>query len=263
MNEEQLIVSAQGIPPPVPQPPVSAPPVTPPTPNAFEVISNVPTASQVPANKNVIYLVVVLGVFILALAFAFLLFPKDKKENPPYYSDLPTSVPVMRPMPTPTYQPETVQSAVTPAPQAYVPQPGRPTPVQHNGVFGVPLVSATMAYDLTFDGVITNDDVRIIAQTIDQGRYSALVDFDSNGSVDVADLGLMRSVMLEYPVVFYDLTMDQMINKDDISIVASTIDQGQYSALLDFDANGKVDVGDLAMIRGGVSEAGTIGVVNY
>lgn len=262
MNEEQPIVSAQGIPPPVPQPPVSTPPVAPPAPNAFEVISNVPTTPQEPLNKNVVYIVAVLGIFILLLGFAFLLFPKGKSENTPYYSNVPTSAPVVRPTPSPAYQPETVRS-VSPQPQP-MPAPMYPSAaIPPNGMFGVPLVSATIAYDLTFDGVITNDDIRIVAQTIDQGRYAALVDFDSNGMVDVSDLGLIRSALLEYPVVCYDLTMDQMINKDDISIVAAIIDQGQYSALVDFDANGRIDVSDLGMIRGGIAEAGTIGVKNY
>ena len=236
--------------------------MTPPPANSFEVISNVPTTPQAPINKNVIYVVAVLGIFILLLGFAFLLFPKNKNEKQPYTNDV-YSAPVVRPTPSPSYQPETVQGVPTPTPQAYVPPPPRQIAPKQNGVFGVPLISATVSYDLTFDGVITNDDVRIVAQTIDQGRYSALVDFDSNGRVDVADLGMMRSVMLEYPVVCYDLTMDQLINKDDISIVAQLIDQGQYSALVDFDANGMVDVGDLALIRNGVTEAGAVSTISY
>lgn len=234
--------------------------MTPSSTNSFEVISNVPTTQQEPINKNVVYIVAVLGIFILLLGFAFLLFPKAKKGE--LTQQVPPAVPVLPVAPSPAYQPETVRS-VSPQPQP-MPAPMYPSAaIPPNGMFGVPLVSATIAYDLTFDGVITNDDIRIVAQTIDQGRYAALVDFDSNGKVDIADLGMIRSTLLEYPVVCYDLTMDQMINKDDISIVAAIIDQGQYSALVDFDANGRIDVSDLGMIRGGIAEAGTIGVNNY
>ncbi len=195
-----------------------------------------------------------LGVFIVVLIFIFLLFPK-KPEAPIEVVEVPL-IPVTQNA-TPPYVPETVPGYITAVPEE--PRSPAPQPFPLSVSFGVPLISGTVAYDFSRDGLLSNADVSLLAQTIDQRSYSARYDLDANGAVDVQDLALIRSALLEYPDVCYDLNMDQRINNDDISIVAMTIDQHAYTALFDFDANGAVDVHDLAMIRSGVADAGSVG----
>ena len=239
MNEEQPTIPVQ----------------VPPTQEVATSMDTVtPAVSQEMRAKNGVYVVSALGAFILLLAFAFLAFPKAQNDTP-VAQELPV-VPLEQYAPPPPYQPEIVESMPEP-----VDVPMYPSVAMSPGNlrFGVPLIPETIAYDLTRDGVITNDDVRIVADAIDQGHYFALVDFDSSGNVDTTDLSMIRATLQEYPIVSFDLTRDNMINSDDIAIVANIVDQGLYLALFDFDANGRVDVGDLSLIREGVVEAGTVG----
>ena len=115
------------------------------------------------------------------------------------------------------------------------------------------IVVAAPKYDLNADGILNNADVKIVADAINNHTYNRLADLDSNGYVDVRDLinirGTLGSSLGNNIALYYDLTLDGIVNSADVNIVSDALNSQIYDAYADLDSNGVINANDLAMIQ--------------
>jgi hypothetical protein len=222
----------------IPLPPLSA---TTPVPSAIIATHSTYALSGSPEFKRRVY--VFLGVLALLLIFVAAIAVKSLDPVTPDSQVTNTDVPVT----PPTLAHDLNMNSSSPV-----------TPDSQAAMEVVPVTPPTLAYDLNQDGIISNLDVMIVAQEVDQGQYNAMEDFDSSGSVNLDDLRMIRTAIFDHTVVFYDLNQDQRIDAVDISLVAQSINLGEYAAILDFDSSGSVNLSDLEMIRSAVAQAGVV-----
>jgi peptidoglycan hydrolase-like protein with peptidoglycan-binding domain/uncharacterized protein YdbL (DUF1318 family) len=101
-------------------------------------------------------------------------------------------------------------------------------------------------FDFYLNGKIDIEDVNAVAKKINEARYSAYVDLNSDGMVDVKDLAMIRAKSDDSQFDFY---LNGKIDIKDVNAVAEKINEARYSAYVDLNSDGMVDVKDLAMIR--------------
>ena len=154
------------------------------------------------------------------------------------------------PVPTPN-------TLVAPQSGTNFPLAALPLPMVPAKVIGIPLTKETLAFDFNGDAVLNISDVVSIAQFADQHQYAAIYDIDSNGIVDKNDVNEVRLALSEHPEIEFDLTGDHKLDISDVVVVSQFVDQHQYANIYDFNADGAVDIKDVAIIRTAVSQAGS------
>ena len=188
-----------------------------------------------------------IGVFVLMLLGGLLLAMgpiKDKKEK---------AEPPVALEPTPaTGAPMPQQNDALPLPQTANPAS------EVSAETSVPLTADNLAFDVNADRKLNVNDIAIVANIIDSHQYAALYDFNSDNVVDVNDLAEIRSVYQGYPLAEFDVTLDDVLDVQDVVTTANIIDAHHYAALYDYNSDYVVDTKDLAMVRTAVALAGTV-----
>ncbi|HSE35614.1 MAG TPA: hypothetical protein VLB83_05865 [Candidatus Paceibacterota bacterium] len=102
-------------------------------------------------------------------------------------------------------------------------------------------------YDLNKDGVVTNDDLRLVATALLSPSYSPYADLDASGQVEVRDLTLIRAaIQMRGDTYVADLDVNGNINRFDREIVERAAKNPSYQPEADLDGSGRVDKADLA-----------------
>ncbi len=110
-------------------------------------------------------------------------------------------------------------------------------------------------FDLNSDRLVDNRDVIILTNEMFVSRYNTRVDFNSDKKLDFNDLAIIRSNISDKNKL-YDMTLDNKVNYRDIRYVASKAGVRNYTPFADVNADGRVNLADLKLIREYVKNSG-------